>query len=309
MRILVTGGAGFIASHLVDSLIAGGHDVAIIDNLSTGDRRHLNPAARLFELDIRDRVGVDRVFAEFKPEIVDHHAAQAEVPKSVADPMTDAEINVVGGLNLLRKSLDHGVRKFIFASTGGAIYGDPTVIPCDESHPPLSLSPYGTAKASFEAYLGMFRRTFDLDFTVLRYSNVYGPRQDFQSEEGRVVAIFASRMIQDQPLTIDWDGEQARDMVYVADVVAANLAALDRGSGEIFNVGTGRLTSVNDLFRRLCEITGYRREPNHGPARPGDVYKIALDCAKAERELGWRAKMDLDEGLRRTVEYFREYIT
>ena len=308
MRILVTGGAGFIASHVVDSFLAAGHEVGVVDILATGERENLNPGARFYELDVRDRDGIARVMAEFRPEIVDHHAAQAEVPKSVADPVFDADVNLLGGLNLLKSALDHEVRKFIFISTGGALYGDPDVVPCDEGHPIRPLSPYGTSKYCFEQYLGTFQRTFGLDYTVLRYSNVYGPRQGFKSEEGRVVALFASRMLMGQPVTIDWDGEQSRDMLYVGDAVTANLAALERGSRQAYNIGTGAPVTVNELFRRLRDLTGYRLEPKRGPARQGDVYRIALDSRKAERELGWRAAVTLDEGLRRTVEDFRSVV-
>ena len=308
MRILVTGGAGFIASHVVDSFLAAGHEVGVVDNLATGERENLNSGARFYGLDMRDRDGIARVMAEFRPEIVDHHAAQAEVPKSVADPVFDADVNLLGGLNLLKSALDHEIRKFIFISTGGALYGDPDVVPCDEGHPIRPLSPYGTSKYCFEQYLGTFQRTFGLDYTVLRYANVYGPRQGFKSEEGRVVALFASRMLMGQPVTIDWDGEQSRDMLYVGDAVTANLAALERGSGQAYNIGTGAPVTVNELFRRLRDLTVYRLEPQRGPARQGDVYRIALDSRKAERELGWRAAVTLDEGLLRTVEDFRSVV-
>ncbi len=307
MRILVTGGAGFIGSHVTDALLDRGHEIAIIDNLATSLRKNVNPQARFYEHDIRDSDAVGRAFSEFKPEMLYHLAAQADVPKSVADPMFDAQVNVLGGLTLLRHGVDHGLRKVVFSSTGGALYGDPQRVPCDETHPIRPLSPYGTAKFCFEQYLGTFNRTWGLDYTVLRYANVYGPRQDFLSEEGRVVAIFASRMLQDRPLTIDWDGEQARDLIFVSDVVAANLAALERGSGESYNIGTGRAASVNEVFALLKAITGYQRDPNRGPGRKGDVRSIALDSAKAARELDWRAAVPLEEGLRRTVEYFRQH--
>jgi len=305
VRILVTGGAGFIASHVSNAFLDAGHQVAVLDNLSTGQTKNLDPRATFYEADVRDAEAVERIFSEFKPEILDHHAAQAEVPKSVQFPALDAEINILGGLNLLRKAVDYGTRKVIFISTGGALYGEPDVIPAPETHPIRPLSPYGTSKYCFEQYLGTFQRTWGLDYTVLRYANVYGPRQDFLSEEGRVVAIFASRMLQDGPLTIDWDGEQARDMLYVADAVTANLAALERGSGQAFNIGTGVPVTVNRMFEELQEITGYTRQPNRGPARKGDVYKIALDPSKAARELGWTAQTDLQEGLKQTVQYFR----
>jgi UDP-glucose 4-epimerase len=305
MRILVTGGAGFIGSHVVDAFLAADHEVAIVDNLSTGSRKNVNPGAQLYDVDVRDRDAVIAAFEEFKPDVIDHHAAQAEVPKSVANPVFDAEVNILGGLNLLKAAKDHGVRKFIFISTGGALYGEPEIVPAPETHPIKPLSPYGTSKYCFEQYLGTFKRTFGLDYTVLRYANVYGPRQDFMAEEGRVVAIFAARMISDRPLTIDWDGEQSRDLLYVQDAAAANLAALDGGSGEAYNIGTGVAVTVNQVFEQLREIIGYRREPQHGPKREGDVRRIALDSSKAERELGWKAQVQLDRGLELTVEYFR----
>jgi UDP-glucose 4-epimerase len=305
LRILVTGGAGFIGSHVADAFIEAGHEVAVLDSLVTGARKNVAARVRLFELDIRDREGVSRAFAEFKPEVVDHHAAQAEVPRSVKEPVYDAEVNLLGGVNLLKAAVDAGVRKFIFASTGGALYGEPQVIPLAEDHPIRPLSPYGTSKSCFELYLGTFQRTFGLDYTVLRYANVYGPRQDFQSEEGRVIAIFASRMLARKPVRIDGTGEQSRDMLYVSDAARANLAALERGSAQAYNIGTGREVTVNEVFRRLRDLTGYDRKPEFGPPRAGDVFRIALKSSKAKAELGWEAEVGLEEGLRLTVDYFR----
>ena len=305
MKILVTGGAGFIGSHVVDAYIAAGHEVAVVDNLTTGSERNLNASARMHRLDLRDPAEVASVFSSFKPDKVNHHAAQAEVPRSVEDPAFDAQVNIIGGINLLKASVDHGVRKFIFISTGGALYGEPDVVPADEDHPVRPLSPYGTSKFCFEQYLGTFQRTFGLHYTVLRYSNIYGPRQDFQSEEGRVVAIFASRMIAGRPVTIDGDGEQSRVMLYVGDVAAANLAALDRGDNGTFHVSSGFDVSVNELFRKLSILTDYSQQPAHGPRRKGDVYRIALSNARAEKDLGWRPAVTLEEGLASTVEYFR----
>ena len=309
MKILVTGGAGFIGSHVADAYIAAGHTVAILDNFSTGNDANVNPSARLFRADVRDRKDVEAAIASFGPDVVNHHAAQAEVPKSVADPGMDAGINIVGGLNLLKASVDGGVKKFIFISTGGALYGEPDVVPADEDHPVRPLSPYGTAKYCFEQYLGTFNRTFGLNFTVLRYANVYGARQDFQSEEGRVIAIFASRMLAGRPLTIDGDGEQARDMVHVGDCATANLAALERGDARTYHVGTGTLVTVNDLFRKLALLTGYSLKPEHGPRRRGDVYRIALDNTRARNELDWQPRISLEEGLSLTVDYFRERLS
>jgi UDP-glucose 4-epimerase len=210
---------------------------------------------------------------------------------------------------MLKASLDHKVKKIIFISTGGALYGEPDVVPADEDHPVRPLSPYGTSKFSFEQYLGTFKRTFGLEFTVLRYANIYGPRQDFFAEEGRVVAIFASRMLTGKPVTIDGDGEQSRDMLHVGDAATANLAALERGDGEIFHISTGIPVSVNDLFRKLALLTDYKLAPNTGPKRKGDVYRIALDNSRARRGLGWEPRVSLEEGLSLTVDYFREQVS
>ncbi len=309
MRILVTGGAGFIGSHVVDAYVAAGHEVGILDNFSTGNEANLNREAEVHRVDLRDRDAVEKAVASFRPEIVNHHAAQSEVPKSVADPGLDAHINIVGGLNLLKASVDHKVKKVIFISTGGALYGEPDVVPADESHPVRPLSPYGTSKFCFEQYLGTFKRTFGLEFTVLRYANIYGPRQDFYAEEGRVVAIFASRMLERKPVTVDGDGEQSRDMLHVGDAATANLAALERGDGETFHISTGEPVSVNDLFRKLAVLTDYKNAPNHGPRRKGDVFRIALDNSKARRDLEWEPQVSLEEGLSLTVDYFREQVS
>jgi UDP-glucose 4-epimerase len=309
VKILVTGGAGFIGSHVVDAYVAAGHEVAVADNLSTGREDNVNPAAQLHKVDVTNRAQVQAAIASFKPEVVNHHAAQSEVPKSVADPGYDALVNVVGGLNVLRACVDASVRKVIFSSTGGALYGEPDIVPADEDHPVRPLSPYGTGKLAFEQYLGTFQRTFGLPYTVLRYANIYGPRQDFFAEEGRVVAIFASRMLENKPVTIDGDGNQSRDMLHVGDVAIANLAALDRGDGGTFHISSGIPVTVNDMFRKLALITEYKLEPMFGPARKGDVYRIALDNRRAAEKLGWEPRVQLEEGLRLTVEYFRERIS
>ena len=308
MKILVTGGAGFIGSHVVDAYLAAGHEVAVIDNFSTGNEHNLNSGARLHRVDLREPSAISSLVSTFRPDVVNHHAAQAEVPRSVEDPAFDAQVNLIGGINLLKACVDHGVKKFIFISTGGALYGEPDVVPCDEDHPVRPLSPYGTSKFCFEQYLGTFQRTFGLEHTVLRYSNIYGPRQDFQSEEGRVIAIFASRMLEGRPVTIDGDGEQARDMLYVGDVAVANLAALDRGANGTYHVSSGYAVTVSDLFRKLAILTDYAQQPQHGPRRRGDVYRIALDNSRAQRELGWKPAVQLEEGLSSTVEYFRRRV-
>ncbi len=308
MKILVTGGAGFIGSHVVDAYVLAGHEVAVLDNFSTGREENVNPAAKVFRADVRDQAQVQQAIASFKPDVVNHHAAQSEVPKSVAEPGYDAHVNVVGGLNVLKAAADNSARKVIFSSTGGALYGEPDIVPADEDHPVRPLSPYGTSKLAFEQYLGTFERTFHLKFTTLRYANIYGARQDFHAEEGRVIAIFASRMIEDKPVTIDGDGSQSRDMLHVGDVATANLAALERGDGGTYHVSTGIPVTVNDLFRKLALLTEYKQAALYGPARKGDVYRIALDNARAKEHLGWEPRITLEEGLRLTVDYFRTQI-
>lgn len=309
MRILVTGGAGFIGSHVVDAYVLAGHEVGVLDNFSTGREENVSSSASVHRVDVRDRDSVDKAVSAFRPELVNHHAAQSEVPRSVADPVYDAQVNVLGGLNVLKACVDHGVRKVIFSSTGGALYGEPDLVPCDEDHPVRPLSPYGTSKLAFEQYLGTFRRTFGVDYTVLRYANIYGARQDFHAEEGRVVALFASRMLVGKPVTIDGTGEQSRDMLHVGDVAIANLAALDKGSGGTFHVSTGIPVTVNELYRKLATLTDYKLDPVAGPARRGDVYRIALDNGRALGALGWEPRISLEEGLSLTVEYFREQVS
>jgi UDP-glucose 4-epimerase len=309
VKILVTGGAGFIGSHVVDAYVAAGHELAVFDNLATGREDNVNPAASMHRGDVVNRDEVLAAIRSFKPDVVNHHAAQSEVPKSVADPGHDALVNVVGGLNVLRACVDGSVRKVIFSSTGGALYGEPDVVPCDEDHPIRPLSPYGTSKFAFEQYLATFDRTFGLHYTTLRYANIYGPRQDFFAEEGRVVAIFASRMLQGKPVTIDGDGNQSRDMLHVGDVATANLAALERGDGGTYHISTGIPVTVNDLCRKLSLLTEYKVEPRIGPARKGDVYRIALDNSRAARELGWSPQITLEEGLQQTVDYFRDQVS
>jgi UDP-glucose 4-epimerase len=303
VRILVTGGAGFIGSHLVDRLVEDGHEVAIVDNLSTGLERNVNPRARFYQLDLR-QPDLAQAFDEFRPELVDHHAAHADVRESVDDPMYDADVNVLGSLNVLQQCVRVGTRKFVFISSGGAVYGEPKELPCDEEHPIQPLSPYGASKAAVELYLNLYREVYGLDYTVLRYANVYGPRQDLMSEEGRVVAIFSQFMLEGRQPRINGDGEQQRDFVHVSDVVEANLKAFESGSGRAYNIGTGVPTTVNQIFDALKKSTGFEGERLHGPAKPGEVYQIYLDVSRAERELGWRARIGLEEGLADKVVYF-----
>jgi UDP-glucose 4-epimerase len=306
VRILVTGGAGFIGSHVVDGFLGAGHQVAVVDDLSTGKRDNVPAGVKLYEVDIRDP-GLERVFEDFKPEIVDHHAAQANVPASVADPVFDASVNVLGGLNLVKLAAAHNVRKFIYISSGGAMYGepDPGMLPVRETAPARPLSPYGASKSALEAWLGVFNRTFGLDYSVLRYANIYGPRQGIR-EEGAVVAVFATRMAHDQPVHIDGTGQQTRDFVYVGDCVTANVAALERGSGCSVNIGTGRETSIRGIFDMLAEVCGYTRQPTYGSPRKGDVMRIVLDPTQAREQLGWQARTALHDGLAETYRFFSD---
>jgi UDP-glucose 4-epimerase len=302
MRIVVTGGAGFIGSHVVDAFVEAGHDVVVVDDLSTGRRANLNPAATFYEIDVRDP-GLRQVFAEERPDVVSHHAAQVDVRRSVADPVFDAEVNVLGSLNLLDSCRQVGVEKVIYISSGGAIYGEPVTLPCDEDHPIQPLCPYGASKYVVEQYLYMYRELYELDYTVLRYGNVYGPRQDPHGEAG-VVAIFAGQMVRGETPTINGSGEQERDFVYVGDCARANLLALARGSCRAYNLGTGEGTSINRLFELLKAATDYEGEAVHGPAKAGETFRITLDATRARQELGWQPEVSLREGLERTAEHF-----
>jgi UDP-glucose 4-epimerase len=304
MKILVTGGAGFIGSHVVDMLIEAGHDVAVVDDLSTGRMSNLNPAARFYQLDIRSDE-MKHVFEQERPEVVDHHAAQMDVRKSVEDPIFDADVNIQGSIKLAQLAIAYGVRKFIHISSGGAVYGEPVYLPCDEEHPVHPLCPYGASKYTFELYLYMFKELYNLDYSVLRYPNVYGPRQDPYGEAG-VVAIFIGQMLAGKPVTINGTGDQVRDFVYVGDCARANLMTLENGSGRVYNLGFGLGTTVNQIFDGLKAITGYPMDANHGPAKAGETFRIYLDASRAREELGWQPTVALDEGLRRTVEYFKQ---
>ena len=307
MKVLVTGGAGFIGSHVVDLFVAEGHQVVVVDDLSTGKGENLNPEARFYRVDIRSSE-LEKVFATEKPEVISHHAAKANVRESMEKPILYAEVNILGSLNLLELSRKYGVRKIIYASTGGAVYGEPQYLPVDEDHPINPLDPYGASKHHVEHYLYLYRANYGLAYTVLRYPNVYGPRQDPYGEAG-VVAIFAHQMLQNHQAVINGSGEQERDFVYVGDVARSNLLALERGDGGIYNLGSGIGTSINEIFDRLKAITGYQGDKVHGPPKPGEVFKIRLDASRAREELGWVPQISLEEGLRRTVEYFAENLS
>lgn len=308
MRILVTGGAGFIGSHTVDALIKqGAGDVAILDDLSAGKRPQANPKARLHQVDLRNASAVREVVVRERPEAIYHMAAQMDVRRSVADPAFDAQVNIVGFLNLIEAARGHGLKRVVFSSTGGAIYGEQDTFPADEEHPRRPLSPYGIAKLSTESYLFYYRVEYGIDYLALRYGNVYGPRQDPHGEAG-VVAIFSGKILAGQPCTIYGDGEQTRDYVFVGDVVRANVAALSaKASGIAINIGTGIETSVNDLYSNLASIADFPTAATHGPARPGEQKRSVISPARAEKELGWRPTVALRDGLAETFQYFKAH--
>jgi UDP-glucose 4-epimerase len=303
MKVLVTGGAGFIGSHLVDRLVQEGHEVVVVDNLSTGKRRNLNRAARFCKLDIQSW-RLERVFRNERPNVVMHLAAQMDVRKSVENPVFDAEVNVIGTLNVLQQAVRHGVHKVVFSSSGGAIYGEQEMYPAPESHVTRPLSPYGISKLCGEQYLSYYQRVSGLQIASLRYANVYGPRQDPDGEAG-VVAIFIQKLLNNEQAVIHGNGRQTRDFVYVEDVVEANLAVMGQETQGTYNVGTGEETSINDLLRILIVHTNSTCKEIHGPAKSGEQIRSVIDSGKLRQELSWEPKTELREGLKRTVDYFR----
>jgi UDP-glucose 4-epimerase len=308
MRALVTGGAGFIGSHVVDRLLAAGHAVDVIDNLATGRRERVPAAARLHVCDLRD-ARLDGVLAAAKPDVVVHIAAQAAVPRSVADPRFDASVNVLGTIGLLEACRRAGVRRVVYTSTGGAGYGDTNVLPTPEDHPLRPASPYGVSKVTAERYLECWAGLTGGRGLILRLANVYGPRQDPAGEAG-VIAIFTSRLLSGAPCIVNGDGEQTRDYVYVGDVadaVARGAASMDVTG--IANIGTGAETTVNELYRRLARLTDVPRAAEHGPAKPGEQRRSLLDASRAKSLLDWRATTSLDDGLSQTVTWFRKELT
>jgi UDP-glucose 4-epimerase len=304
MKVLVTGGAGFIGSHLVDRLIQEGHEVVVVDNLSTGKRRNLNRAARFFKLDIQSW-RLERVFRNERPNVVMHLAAQMDVRKSVEDPVFDAQVNVLGTLNVLQQAVRHGVRKVVFSSSGGAIYGEQEIYPAPESHVTRPLSPYGISKLCGEQYLSYYQRVSGLQMVNLRYANVYGPRQDPDGEAG-VVAIFIQKLLNNEQAIVHGNGRQTRDFIYVEDVVEANLAVMGQETQGTYNVGTGEETSINDVLRILVGHTNSTCKELHGPAKHGEQVRSVIDASKIRQELSWEPRTELNEGLKRTIDYFRE---
>jgi len=300
MKILVTGGAGFIGSHVVELFVARGFEVVIVDNLSTGRESNINPKAVFYKMDIRDP-GLDDVFAREKPDYVSHHAAQMDVRRSVAQPLFDADVNILGSINVIECARKHQVKKFIYISSGGAAYGEPVYLPCDEKHPINPICQYGASKHTVEHYLYMYQVNYGLEYTVLRYPNVYGPRQDPKGEAG-VIAIFIGKMLANEPVVINGDGEQQRDFVHVRECANANFLALRAPSG-IYNLGSGYGVSVNQIFDALRKITGYPHEALYGPAKLGETRVIYLDATLAFKEMGWKPVINLEDGLRQTLEY------
>ncbi|MFP4527623.1 MAG: NAD-dependent epimerase/dehydratase family protein [Candidatus Kapaibacterium sp.] len=303
MKIAISGGAGFIGSHIADAYINAGHEVTIIDNMSTGRRRNINPAAELIEMDINDPA-LDELFFKRRFDAVNHHAAQMDIRVSVADPAFDAQNNIIGGIRLMEAARKSGVRKIVFASSGGAVYGEQEYFPADERHPTAPISPYGISKLTTEKYLYYYKEIHGMDFVAFRYTNIYGPRQNPFGEAG-VVAIFANKMFAGQQPVINGDGKNSRDYVYVGDVVRANVMALDEDFSGIYNIATGREHDVNYIFRTLRNLTGAQCKEIHGEAKSGEQRRSVCSHDKITREQGWQPEVRFEEGLRDTVEFFR----
>jgi UDP-glucose 4-epimerase len=303
MKVMVTGGAGFIGSHLVDRLIQEGHEAVVVDNLSTGKRKHVNRAARFYKLDVQSP-RLERVFRKERPSVLMHLAAQMDIRRSVEDPIFDAQSNILGTINVLEQAVRHGSRKVVFASSGGAIYGEQEVFPAPESHPTRPLSPYGISKLAGEFYLAYYQQHSGIQYVSLRYSNVYGPRQDPHGEAG-VVAIFTQKMLSGEQPIVNGTGRQTRDFVFVEDVVDAHLAVMGQGVQGCYNVGVDEETSINELFGMLADLTKSESKQVHGPAKKGEQARSVVDSTKLRQELGWEPRTLLSEGLSRTVEFFR----
>jgi len=306
-RILVTGGAGFIGSNIVDKYIEKGYEVDIIDNLSTGSMNNVNKKARFFKIDINDKK-LEEIFNERRYDVVSHHAAQMNIRVSVEEPVFDVQINIIGTINILNCCVKNGVKYFIFASSGGAIYGEQEYYPADETHLTNPDSPYGISKLACEKFLHYFNKSFGLEYIALRYANVYGPRQNPYGEAG-VVAIFADKMIKGERAVIFGDGKQTRDFVFVEDVVRANIIALERRIVGCYNISTGIETDINKIYKEISNLTGCKYQPQYDSPKKGELRRSVLSYTKAERELGWKPEINLISGLEKTVEYFKKLDT
>jgi UDP-glucose 4-epimerase len=304
MKILVTGAAGFVASHVADAYLNAGHEVVIIDDLSRGLRKNVNPKARFYQTDIRDRKEIERIFEVERPTVVNHHAAQMDVRRGVREPIFDAEVNILGSINLIEAAVANRVKRFIYVATAGAGYGEPKKMPVPEDYPMNPITPYGVSKHTVEHYLFTFNSLYGLEYVVLRYGNVYGPRQSSQGEAG-VFAIFCEQILAGTQPVIYGNGKKIRDYVYISDVVAANVAALERGTNEIFNISDGVETTDFEVFQVVRSFLGAEVEPKYVPVRPGEIDKICLDISKAKSSLGWEPRFSLSQGARLTVEYFQ----
>lgn len=301
-KILLTGGAGFIGSHVADVYIQAGFDVVIVDNLSTGSLKNIPSKAEFYQVDVCDLEKLEKIFKEESPNLVNHHAAQIDVRTSVLNPQADATINIIGGIHLLELSRKYGASKFIYAGTGGALYGEVKNKNPKENSDIKPLSPYGVSKYCLEHYIQLYSRLHGLNYTILRYANVYGPRQNPLGEAG-VVAILVNAMSSNKAPIIYGNGEQLRDYVFAPDVADANLAALESGNGEVINIGTAKPTSVNQLFELIKKETGFTGKPKYEPARAGEIHKSCLDVDRAKEKLGWSAKTSLQEGIRKTIQW------
>ena len=302
-KVLVTGGAGFIGSHVLDESLELGYDVVAVDNFSSGSRNNLPMDVVSHEIDIADP-SLDRIFAEEKPDVVIHLAAQISIQASMRDPLIDAKSNLLGSINVFENCVKYGVSKVVYCSSGGSVYGEPVYLPCDEGHPIQPLSHYAVAKAAVENYLQVYNKTYGLDFTVLRFSNVFGPRQNPFGEAG-VVAIFTKSMLLGYPVSFYGTGEQERDFVYVLDVARAVNSAMLSPSAAVYNVGSGIGSTINHVFSILKNETSYELDPVKIDGKPGEVFKIFLDCSRAIQELGWLPSVTLEDGIGQTVEWFR----
>ncbi len=303
MNILVTGGAGFIGSHVADAYVSLGHNVFIIDNLSSGSEEFVNPKAKFYKSDIRD-ANIGDIIAENNIEIINHHAAKINLRQSVIDPQSEADVNILGSVNLLQKGFEAGVKKVIFASSGGAIYGEDKALPVSEERSANPLSPYGISKLTVEKYLYYYKAVHGLEYTALRYANAYGPRQGTGGESG-VVAILSDMLLNNKQFVINGDGGQTRDYVYASDIVNANVMVLEKTNYDVYNVGSGKETTVNEIFSKLNEIAGTSFKEVHGPAKKGEQRRSALNYNRIKNELGWEPAAGIDEGLKLTFEFFK----